>query len=70
MKDKRVAIVGNGSSGIQLVANLQKDVAKLYTWVRTPTWMTMGFAQKHAGPNGRNFECVHPLLFRLLRVRH
>ncbi|KIW81124.1 hypothetical protein Z517_04147 [Fonsecaea pedrosoi CBS 271.37] len=56
LKGKRVAVVGNGSSGIQIVANIQKDVSKLYTWVRTPTWMTAGFAQKYAGENGTNFE--------------
>ncbi|KAK4935997.1 hypothetical protein LTR10_023044 [Elasticomyces elasticus] len=53
---KRIAVVGNGSSGIQIVANVQKLASKLYTWVRTPTWMTAGFAQKYAGDNGRNFE--------------
>lgn len=54
---KRVAVVGNGSSGIQIVANIQKRVSKLYTWVRTPIWMTAGFAQKYAGEKGANFEC-------------
>ena len=59
LKGKRVAIIGNGSSGIQLVAHAQKQVSKLYTWVRTPTWMTAGFAQKYAGENGANFECEY-----------
>lgn len=59
LKGKRVAVVGNGSSGVQIVAKVQNEVAKLYTWIRSPTWMTAGFAQKFAGPNGANFECQY-----------
>ncbi|KAL6242210.1 hypothetical protein RBB50_010758 [Rhinocladiella similis] len=56
LKGKRVAVVGTGSSGIQLITKIQPEVEKLYTWIRTPTWMTAGYAQAHAGPNGGNFE--------------
>ncbi|KEF56739.1 uncharacterized protein A1O9_06929 [Exophiala aquamarina CBS 119918] len=56
LKGKRVAVVGTGSSGIQLITKLQPQVEKLYTWIRTPTWMTAGYAQAHAGPDGGNFE--------------
>ena len=58
LKNKRVAVVGTGSSGIQLITNLQPHVEKLYTWIRTPTWMTAGYAQAHAGPDGGNFVCM------------
>lgn len=54
---KRVAVVGNGSSGIQLLANIQSQVDHLYTWIRSPTWITAGFSQGWAGENGANFEC-------------
>jgi len=54
---KRVAVAGTGSSGIQIVAKIQSQVSHLFTWIRTPTWMTAGFAQQHAGPNGTNFMC-------------
>ena len=57
LKDKRVAVVGNGSSGLQIVAKIHSEVSRLYTWVRSPTWMTAGFAQKYAGPDGANFAC-------------
>jgi cation diffusion facilitator CzcD-associated flavoprotein CzcO len=57
LKGKRVAVIGCGSSGIQLIAEIQKDVKKLYTWIRSPTWVTPGFAQAYAGKNGANFEC-------------
>lgn len=65
LKDKRVAVVGNGSSGIQLVANIQPFVSRLYTWVRSPTWMTPGFAQKWAGEKGANFNCELTQLYSL-----
>lgn len=59
LQGKKVAVVGNGSSGVQIVANIHKDVSELFTWIRTPTWMTAGFAQRYAGPKGENFECAH-----------
>lgn len=57
LEKKRVAVVGNGSSGIQIVAEIQPYVDHLYTWIRSPTWMTPGFAQKWAGKDGGNFKC-------------
>lgn len=58
LKGKRVAVAGLGSSGVQIIANVQPLVDHLYTWVRTPTWLTPGFASKYAGgPGGENFTC-------------
>ncbi|KAI0117329.1 FAD/NAD(P)-binding domain-containing protein [Daldinia grandis] len=37
--NKTVALIGNGSSGIQLLPTIQPDVKKLYHFVRTPTWV-------------------------------
>ncbi|KAF2812378.1 FAD/NAD-P-binding domain-containing protein [Mytilinidion resinicola] len=56
LEGKRVAVIGTGASGIQLVANIQKKASKLYTWVRSPTWITPGFASSYAGPKGQNVE--------------
>ncbi|OQV05521.1 hypothetical protein CLAIMM_10248 [Cladophialophora immunda] len=56
LDEKRVAVIGVGSSGIQVTAKIASKVKKLYTWVRSPTWITAGFAQKYAGPNGENFR--------------
>ncbi|KAH8586249.1 hypothetical protein B0O99DRAFT_703109 [Bisporella sp. PMI_857] len=53
---KRVAVIGSGSSGVQVVASIYPLVSHLYTWVRSPTWITAGFAQKYAGKGGANFE--------------
>jgi cation diffusion facilitator CzcD-associated flavoprotein CzcO len=54
---KTVAVLGCGSSGIQIVPTIQPHVKHLTTFIRSPTWITAGFAQKFAGPGGTNFEC-------------
>ncbi|CAJ2513112.1 Uu.00g012310.m01.CDS01 [Anthostomella pinea] len=41
---KRVAVIGNGASGIQLVANLSPVVAHLDHYARSRTWVAASFA--------------------------
>lgn len=41
---KRVAVIGNGASGIQLVANIQKHVAHLDHYARNKTWIAASFS--------------------------
>ncbi|KAM7203144.1 hypothetical protein V8F20_004086 [Naviculisporaceae sp. PSN 640] len=41
---KRVAVIGNGASGIQLVANLQKTVDHLDHYARNKTWIAASWA--------------------------
>ncbi|KAL4947586.1 hypothetical protein BDW69DRAFT_204246 [Aspergillus filifer] len=55
-RGKKVAVLGCGSSGVQIVPTLQPEVEHLTTFIRTPTWITAGFAQSKAGPGGTNFE--------------
>ena len=55
LKGKRVALVGAGSSGVQILPNVYDKVEKIYTWVRTKIWITAGFAQDFAGKDGANF---------------
>lgn len=43
-KGKNVAVIGNGASGIQLVANIQKDVNRLDHYARSPTWIAASWA--------------------------
>ncbi|KAJ9145523.1 FAD/NAD(P)-binding domain-containing protein [Pleurostoma richardsiae] len=43
-KGKKVAVIGNGASGIQLVANLQKTVSQLDHYVRNRTWIAASWA--------------------------
>ncbi|KAK4167011.1 hypothetical protein QBC43DRAFT_286406 [Cladorrhinum sp. PSN259] len=49
---KRVAVIGNGASGIQLVANLQKSVAQLDHYARNKTWIAGSWAgdERTLGP--------------------
>lgn len=41
--NKRVAVIGNGSSGIQCVASMHSKVSKLVNYVRSPTWIAPNF---------------------------
>ncbi|KAJ6488487.1 FAD/NAD-P-binding domain-containing protein [Mycena vitilis] len=56
VKDKRVAVIGSGSSGIQVLAAIQPEVKQIYHWIRSPTWITGAFAPQFAGPGGVNFQ--------------
>ncbi|KAH8658258.1 hypothetical protein BX600DRAFT_416039 [Xylariales sp. PMI_506] len=44
LKGKRVAVIGNGASGIQLVANIQQRVGRLDHYARNKTWIAASFA--------------------------
>lgn len=33
-KGKKVAVIGSGSSGIQLLAHIQPEAEKIYHWIR------------------------------------
>ncbi|KAI0130406.1 steroid monooxygenase-like protein [Xylariales sp. AK1849] len=55
-KFKSVAVIGYGSSGIQVVTAIQPQVKTLTTFVRGPTWITAGFGSKYAAPGEHNFD--------------
>jgi cation diffusion facilitator CzcD-associated flavoprotein CzcO len=55
LTDKRVALIGAGSSGVQILPNIYDRVSKVYAWIRNPIWITAGFAQAFAGKGGANF---------------
>ncbi|KAH8886537.1 FAD/NAD(P)-binding domain-containing protein [Thozetella sp. PMI_491] len=55
LQDKRVMVIGAGSSAAQIVPNIQPIVKELHSFIKSPTWITAGFAQRFAGPDGRNF---------------
>ncbi|KAI9024530.1 hypothetical protein DFJ74DRAFT_665466 [Hyaloraphidium curvatum] len=40
LEGKRVAVIGNGSSGIQTIGTIFKKVAELHSYQRTPTWIS------------------------------
>lgn len=55
LKDKRVLIIGAGSSAVQIAPTIIDQVKSLDIVIRSPTWITAGFAPKYAGPDGNNF---------------
>lgn len=46
--DKKVAVIGNGASGIQLVANIQQKVERLDHYARSGTWIGRSFGLETA----------------------
>lgn len=50
-----MALIGAGSSAVQILPEIYDQVAKVYTWVRTPIWIAAAFAQDFAGEDGGNF---------------
>ncbi|KAL9108508.1 MAG: hypothetical protein Q9227_006723 [Pyrenula ochraceoflavens] len=52
---KRIALLGNGSSGIQVLPQLQQSAGRVVTYIRSPTWLTPQFAGQLT-PNGKNFS--------------
>jgi cation diffusion facilitator CzcD-associated flavoprotein CzcO len=56
LTDKTVAVIGGGSSAVQIVPAIQPRVKKLTAFLRSPVWVTTGFGAKHAGPGGTNFD--------------
>lgn len=51
---KKVAVIGNGSSGIQIVSAMAPKCSKLRNYVRGPTWISPNICGELA-VNGKNF---------------
>ncbi|KAJ9156053.1 Steroid monooxygenase [Pleurostoma richardsiae] len=56
LEGKRVAVIGSGSSAVQIVPNIQPVVSSMKCFIRSPGWVTGGFGQRFAGKNGTNFK--------------
>lgn len=52
----RMAIIGVGSTAVQIVPQLQKVVTNMKCFIRSPAWITPSYAEQHAGPDGSNFD--------------
>lgn len=52
---KRVALIGNGSSAIQILPQMQPKAAEITTYIRTPTWISSTYAAELT-PEGKNFS--------------
>lgn len=62
LSGKRVAVIGGGSSAVQIIPAIQGKVKKLYPYLRSPAWITAGFGSKYAAPGGENFACTTAIL--------
>lgn len=58
LKGKVVAVIGNGSTGIQIVPAIQPYVKKLIHLIRSPTWVTPGAASRYPSLRGGNMPEV------------
>lgn len=56
LKGKTVAIIGSGSSAVQIVPNILPGVKALKCFVRSESWVTAGFGSNFAGKDGGNFK--------------
>ncbi|MGE2835914.1 flavin-containing monooxygenase [Mycobacterium sp. SMC-4] len=67
LKGRRAAIIGTGSTGVQLIPKLAEDVADLTVYQRTPIWvmpkLDFGF-----GPGVQKLFAKFPATQRVLRV--
>ncbi|KAL3442928.1 steroid monooxygenase [Aspergillus insuetus] len=46
LRGKRVAVIGNGSSGIQVTAAVQKVASHTSAFIRSPTWITANLGSR------------------------
>lgn len=54
---KKIAVIGNGSSGIQVVPSLQPKAAKIVNYIRNPTWVSVNLCPQITKDGmGTNFE--------------
>jgi cation diffusion facilitator CzcD-associated flavoprotein CzcO len=51
---KRVGLIGNGSTGVQILPQIQRKAATVDTYIRSPTWIIPNFLGDHT-PEGKNF---------------
>ncbi|KAB5576482.1 hypothetical protein GE09DRAFT_1053840 [Coniochaeta sp. 2T2.1] len=51
---KKVGIIGNGSSAIQIVPKMQERAKKLVNYTRSPTWISSNYASQYT-KDGKNF---------------
>ncbi|KAF3391140.1 putative sterigmatocystin biosynthesis monooxygenase stcW [Talaromyces pinophilus] len=56
LESKRVAVIGSGSSGVQIVPNIQPLVSSLKCFIRSQFWVTAGVGQRFAGQGGTNLK--------------
>jgi cation diffusion facilitator CzcD-associated flavoprotein CzcO len=53
---KRVAVIGNGSSAIQLVPKVQKTAKELVNYIRNPTWIAANFLEEYSDDGNQTYS--------------
>ncbi|THY86154.1 steroid monooxygenase, partial [Aureobasidium pullulans] len=53
---KRVAVIGGGSSAVQIVPNIQPIVKSMECFLRSTSWITGNVGQRFASKDGGNFN--------------
>ncbi|KAF9891925.1 hypothetical protein FE257_002888 [Aspergillus nanangensis] len=56
LRGKKVAVIGNGSSGIQLTAAVQKVAGHVAAYIRSPTWITANLGSRFIGQGVPNVQ--------------
>ncbi|EGP86307.1 unnamed protein product [Zymoseptoria tritici ST99CH_1A5] len=54
LSGKKVGLIGNGSTGVQILPQIQQKAASVHSYMRTPTWIIPNFLGDHT-PEGKNF---------------
>jgi cation diffusion facilitator CzcD-associated flavoprotein CzcO len=55
-QDKRIAVIGNGSSGIQIVPAMLPDVHHIDHYIRGRTWISPSFARDEIEKRGSGID--------------
>jgi cation diffusion facilitator CzcD-associated flavoprotein CzcO len=53
---KRVALIGNGSTALQILPAIRESCAHVVNYIRRPTWISANYAAQHTR-DGSNFKC-------------
>lgn len=64
---QRVAVIGNGSSGIQIVFAMLPNVSHLDHYIRSATWLSPSFAREQIEKRGKGLENCKRLTLTLFR---
>lgn len=54
LSGRTVTLIGNGSSGIQILPSILPKADKIFVMLRSRTWVTPALANRFAGENGGN----------------
>ncbi len=65
---KRVAVIGTGATGVQVIQTIAPAVAQLTVFQRTPNWCTPLNNRKISDDEQRQIKGSYPELFELLRT--